>query len=64
MVKWKLLIRKVTLKWRAGGWETPPDKEEGGVQAAVTGSKELREMCLRPLEGQFINPMLMVFGDR
>ncbi len=30
MVKWKLLIRKVTLKGKEGGWETPLDEEEEG----------------------------------
>ncbi len=28
MVKWKLLMRKVTLKGKEGNWETPLDKEE------------------------------------
>jgi hypothetical protein len=28
MVKWKLLMRKVTLKGKEGGWETLLDKEE------------------------------------
>jgi hypothetical protein len=28
MVRWKLLMRKVTLKGKGGGWESPLDKEE------------------------------------
>jgi hypothetical protein len=28
MVRWKLLMRKVTLKGKEGGWESPLDKEE------------------------------------
>ncbi len=30
MVKWKLLMRKVTLKGKAGGWESALDSEEEG----------------------------------
>jgi hypothetical protein len=28
MVKWKLLMRKVTLKGKGGGWESVLDQEE------------------------------------
>ncbi len=68
MVKWKLLMRKVTLKGKEGGWETPLDKEEEEeFRQLLRDLKELREIrfprCVQPLEGQFKNPMLLVFGD-
>jgi hypothetical protein len=68
MVKWKLLMRKVTLKGKEGGWETLLDKEEEEeFRQLLRDLKELREIrfprCVQPLEGQFANPMLMVFGD-
>jgi hypothetical protein len=68
MVKWKLLMRKVTLKGKEGGWETPLDKEEEEeFRQLLRDLKELREIrfprCVQPLEGQFRIPMLMVFGD-
>jgi hypothetical protein len=67
MVKWKLLMRKVTLKGKEGGWETPLDQEEEGeFRQLLWDLRELREIrfprCVRPLEGQFMNPVLMVFG--
>jgi hypothetical protein len=69
IVKWKLLMRKVTLKGKEGGWESPLDKEEEEeFRQLLRDLKELREMrfprCMQPLEGQFARPMLMVFGDR
>jgi hypothetical protein len=69
IVKWKLLMRKVTLKGKEGGWESPLDKEEEEeFRQLLRDLKELREMrfprCMQPLEGQFERPMLMVFGDR
>jgi hypothetical protein len=68
MMKWKLLMRKVTLKGKEGGWETPLDKEEEEeFRQLLQDLKELREIrfprCVQPLEGQFKNPMLLVFGD-
>jgi hypothetical protein len=68
MVKWKLLMRKVTLKGKEGRWETPLDEEEEGeFRQLLQDLKELREIrlprCVQPLEGQFMKPMLMVFGD-
>jgi hypothetical protein len=65
MVKWKLLMRKVTLKGKEGGWEAPLDKEEEEeFRQLLRDLKELREIrCVQPLEGQFKNPMLLVFGD-
>jgi hypothetical protein len=68
MVKWKLLMRKVTLKGKEGGWETPLDKEEEEeFRQLLRDLKELREIrfprWVQPLEGQFRNPMLLVFGD-
>jgi hypothetical protein len=68
MVKWKLLMRKVTLKGKEGGWETPLDKEEEEeFRQLLRDLKELREIrfsrCVQPLEGQFKIPVLMVFGD-
>jgi hypothetical protein len=68
MVKWKLLMRKVTLKAKEGGWETLLDEEEEEeFRQLLRDLKELREIrfprCMQPLEGQFKNPVLMVFGD-
>ncbi len=68
MVKWKLLMRKVTLKGKEGEWETPLDEEEEGeFRQLLQDLKELREIrfprCVQPLEGQFMNPVLMAFGD-
>jgi hypothetical protein len=67
MVKWKLLMRKVTLKGKEGNWETPLDKEEEEeFRQLLRDLKELREIrfprCVQPLEGQFRRPMLLVFG--
>jgi hypothetical protein len=69
MTKWKLLMRKVTLKGREGSWESPLDKEEEEeFRPLLRDLKELREIrfprCVQPLEGKFRNPMLLVFGDR
>jgi hypothetical protein len=69
MVKWKLLMRKVTLKGKEGGWETTLDKEEEEeFRQLLRDLKELREIrfprCVQPLERQFRNPMLLVFGDQ
>ncbi len=69
VVKWKLLMRKVTLKGKDGNWETPLDKEEEEEEfrQLLRDLKELREIrfpkCVQPLEGQFRRPMLLVFGD-
>jgi hypothetical protein len=68
MVRWKLLMRKVMLKGKGGGWESPLDKEEEDeFRQLLRDLKELREIrfprCVQPLEGQFTRPMLMVFGD-
>jgi hypothetical protein len=68
MVKWKLLMRKVMLKGKEGGWETQLDREEEEeFRQLLRDLKELREIrfsrCVQPLEGQFARPMLMVFGD-
>jgi hypothetical protein len=61
-------MRKVNLKGKEGGWETPLDKEEEEeFRQLLRDLKELREIrfprCVHPLEGQFKNPMLLVFGD-
>jgi hypothetical protein len=66
MVKWKLLMRKVTLKGKEGDWETPLDKEEEEeVRQLLRDLKELREIrfprCVQPLEGQFARLLLMVY---
>jgi hypothetical protein len=68
MVKWKLLMRKVTLKGKEGGWESLLDREEEEeFRQLLRDMKELREIrfprCVQPLEGPFARPMLMVFGD-
>jgi hypothetical protein len=61
-------MRKVTLKGKEGGWESPLDKEEEEeFRQLLRDLKELRETRfprrVQPLEGQFVRPMLMVFGD-
>jgi hypothetical protein len=44
MVKWKLLMRKVTLKGKEGGWETPLDEEEEEeFRQLLRDLKELRD---------------------
>jgi hypothetical protein len=68
MVRWKLLMRKVTLKGGGGRWESPLDKEEEDeFRQLLRDLNELREIrfprCVQPLEGQFMRPILMVFGD-
>jgi hypothetical protein len=67
MVKWKLLMRKVTLKGKEGGWETPLDKEEEEeFRQLLRDLKELREIrfprCVQPLEGQFRTPCCLFLG--
>ncbi len=56
MVKWKLLMRKVTIKGKEGNWETPLDKEEEEeFRQLLRDLKELREIrfprCVQPLGG-------------
>jgi hypothetical protein len=69
MVKWKLLMRKVTLKGKGGGWESALDKEEEEeFRSLLRDLGELQKIrfprCVQPLEGQFKKPLLLVFGDR
>ncbi len=68
MVSWKLLMRRVTLKGKGGGWESALDKEqEEEFRNLLRDLNELRKIrfprCMQPLEGQFKKPMLLVFGD-
>ncbi len=68
MVRWKLLMRRVTLKGKGGGWESLLDKEEEDkFRNLLRDLNDLREVrfprCVQPLEGQFKKPLLMVFGD-
>jgi hypothetical protein len=68
MVRWKLLMRRVTLKGKGGGWESALDKEEEvEFRNLLRDLGDLRKIrfprCMQPLEGQFKRPMLMVFGD-
>jgi hypothetical protein len=45
IVKWKLLMRKVTLKGKEGGWESLLDKEEEEeFRQLLRDLKELREI--------------------
>jgi hypothetical protein len=45
MVRWKLLMRRVTLKGKGGGWESPLDKgEEDEFRKLLRDLSELREM--------------------
>jgi hypothetical protein len=69
MVKWKLQMRKVTLKEKGGGWESALDKEEEEEFRSLL--RDLGELwkirfpkCMQPLEGQFKKPLLLVFRDR
>jgi hypothetical protein len=68
MVRWKLLMRKATLKGKVDRWEsTLNPKEEEELWALLRDMDELRKIrftrCVVPREGQFRNPLLMVFGD-
>jgi hypothetical protein len=68
MVKWKLLMRKITLKGKNGGWESVLDhKEEAEFRGLLRDIDELRKIrfprCVSPLEGQFRKPLLLVIGD-
>jgi hypothetical protein len=68
MVWWKLLMRRVTLKGKGGGWESPLDKEEEDeFRSLLRDLNDLGEIrfprCVQPLEGQFRKPLLMVFTD-
>ncbi len=68
MVRWKLLMRRVTLKGKGGGWESPLDKEEEDeFRNLLRDLNDLCEIrfprCVQPLEGQFWKPLIMVFGD-
>jgi hypothetical protein len=69
MVKWKLLMRKVTLKGKSGRWEFALDQEEEEeFRGLLRDRDELRKIrfprCVFPLEGQFKKPLVLVFGDR
>jgi hypothetical protein len=73
MVKGKLLMRKVTLKGKSGGWEggwesVLDQEEEAKFRGLLRDMDELRKIrfprCVSPLEGQFKKPFLLVFGDR
>jgi hypothetical protein len=70
MVRWKLLMRRVMLKGKGGGWESALDKEEeeDEFRTLLRDLSDLRKIrfprCVQPLEGQFKRPMLMVFEDR
>jgi hypothetical protein len=68
MVKWKLLMRKVTMKGKGGGWESALDKEEEEeFRILLCNLNELRKIRfprrVQPLEGQFKRPLLLVFRD-
>jgi hypothetical protein len=68
MVRWKLLMRRVTLKGKGGGWESALGKEEEDeFRSLLRDLSDLRKIrfprCVQPLKGQFKRPMLMVFGD-
>jgi hypothetical protein len=64
----KAAYEKVTLKGKTGGWESALDpEEEGDFRGLLRDKDELRNIrflrCIVPLEGQFKNPLFMVFGD-
>jgi hypothetical protein len=68
IVKWKLLMRKVTLKGKNGGWESVLDQEEEEeFRGLLQDMDELRKIrfprCVCPLEGQFKKSLLLVCGD-
>jgi hypothetical protein len=61
-------MRKVMLKGKEGGWESPLDQEEEAkFWCLLRDMDELRKIrfprCVIPLEGQFRKPFLLVFGD-
>jgi hypothetical protein len=61
MVRWKLLMRKVTLKGKEGGWESLLDKEEEDkIRQLLRDLKELREIrfprCVQPWRGSSRGP--------
>jgi hypothetical protein len=61
MVRWKLLMRRVTLKGKVGGWESPLDKEEEDefrrLQRDLNDLREIRfPRCVQPLEASSENP--------
>ncbi len=68
MVRWKLLMRKVTLKGKTGGWQSTLDpEEEEEFHGLLRDMDELRKIRFPrrvvTLEGQFKIPLLIVFGD-
>jgi hypothetical protein len=68
IVRWKLLMRRVTLKGKGGGWESALDKEEEDeFRNLLRDLDVLRKIrfprCVQPLESQFKKPMLLIFGD-
>jgi hypothetical protein len=68
MVRWKLLMKKVTLKGKGGRWESALDKEEEEeFRSLLKDFNELQKIrfprCVQPFGGQFKKPMLLVFGD-
>jgi hypothetical protein len=68
MVKWKLLMWKVTLKGKNRGLESILEyEEEAEFRGLLRDMDELRKIrfprCVSPLEGQFRKPLLLVFGD-
>ncbi len=67
MVKWKLLMRYVTLKGKSGGWKSTLDQEEEEFRWLLWDLDELRKIrfprCICPLEGQFRKLLLLVFRD-
>jgi hypothetical protein len=54
LVKGKLLMRKVTLKRKGGGWESALDREEEEFRRLLRDLNELRKIrfprCEQPLE--------------
>jgi hypothetical protein len=67
MVRWKLLMRKVTMKGKTGGWEsTLGPEEEKEFRALLRDMNRLRKIRFPRIitlkEGHFKRPILMVFG--
>ncbi len=67
MIRWKLLMRRITLMNPTGGWDAPVGQEAMDTFIElVADMKQLRHLrfprCLRPREPEFSKPMLLVFG--
>jgi hypothetical protein len=68
MVRWNLLMRKVTMKGKIGRWKSTLDPEEGEFRILLKDMDKLQGIryprYVVPKEGQFGKPLvMMVFWD-